>query len=201
MTQFFIGFFAVGQIAVAVIALGRFFHHTSRRPTYRHTKTYRTRDKRCEFTVLDIANFEDLGDFITFLVRMFKFRIPEEDRKLDDMVWVLGTAKDWIKIYYAITMAHGCARPESHKTTYSNNWKSFEGANALHYQIGKAYAKASISSRVRLPGTIVKGIGGAPKSSTNPPVAIELMRGPGSPFPTAAPKTKILILRSSTISC
>ncbi len=100
MTQFLALLFAAALIGLCVIVVGWFWRHAARTPTYRRTKTCKTRDKHREFKVLGIANLEDLEDFITFLVRTFKLRIIEEDRELDDMVWVMGTAKDWIEVYY-----------------------------------------------------------------------------------------------------
>lgn len=100
MTQFLALLVAIALVGLGVIVVGWFFRQAATGPSYRRTKTYRTRGKHREFKVLGIANLEDLEDFITFLVRTFKVRILEEDRELDDMVWVLGTAKDWIEIYY-----------------------------------------------------------------------------------------------------
>lgn len=100
MTQLLSLMVVIALIALSVLLVGWFFRQAAAGPSYRRTKTYKTRDKHREFKVLGINNLEDLEDFITFLVRTFKVRILEEDRELDDMVWVIGTTKDWIEIHY-----------------------------------------------------------------------------------------------------
>ena len=98
--QIFASMAALFLVFLCVMVLAAYGRQAMRGPVYLRTKTYKTRDKHHEFKVLGIANFEDLEDFITFLVRTFNVRILEEDRELDDMVWIIGRASDWVEVHY-----------------------------------------------------------------------------------------------------